>query len=143
MSQNVDLTTELCMAYNIHNTRVMLHYLLLLSNIWNILLNILSIVLIKMQTPSLAEWLSWLNIILYTKRLQVRFLVRPHTQVVGMIPGQGVQKIDVCHIAISLCFSLSLTSPSLKSISISLDEDFFLKMESPWRQVLSFLLFHY
>ena len=35
-------------------------------------------------------WLIWLGIILQTKMLQVRFLVRAHAWVVGSVPSRGV-----------------------------------------------------
>ena len=68
----------------------------------------------KMSYPALAGWLTWLEHCTCTERLQVQFLIRTHTQVVGLIPSQGVcgrQPIDVSFS--HQCFSFSLSvSPS-------------------------------
>ena len=47
-------------------------------------------------------WLSWLSIVLQTERLLVRFLVRAHVWVVGLVLSQGVCKRKPITISLSV-----------------------------------------
>ena len=55
-------------------------------------------------------WLSWLEHLSITKRLQVQFPVRAHTQVVGLSPSW-----HMCKEATNRCFSFTWMFLSLPS----------------------------
>ena len=65
-------------------------------------------------------WLSWLGIIAQSKRSLVRFPVRAHAWVVGLILGWGVYERQLIHVSFltSVFLSLSPSFPlSLKMIN--------------------------
>ena len=72
----------------------------------------------SLRNQQLLPWpgglVGW-AIVLCTKRLQVRFPVRAHTYVAGLIPGRGMYRRRLIDVSVSL---------SLTSISIYSDEDF-------------------
>ena len=77
----------------------------------------------SIETTQWSSFLPWLggsvgwSVVLYTKRLQVQFLVGAHTWVAGLIPGEGTygrEANDVSHIDISFSLSLSSLPLSLK-----------------------------
>ena len=65
-------------------------------------------------------WLSWLGIILQSKRSQARLPVRAHTWAAGLVPGLGAnerQQISVS-LSVSVSLPLSLSLPlSVKRIN--------------------------
>ena len=59
----------------------------------------------KRSREALAGWLSWLGIVLQSKKSPVQFLVRALAWVAGSVPGQGMyerQQMLLSHIAVSL-----------------------------------------
>ena len=64
---------------------------------------------IKKSGRALTGWFGWLEHCLVNQ--EVTFVVRAHTQVVGLIPGWGVYGRQPVNVSLSQwCFSLSLKS---------------------------------
>ena len=85
--------------------------------------------------PWLAR-LSWLGIILQSKRYTVRFLVRAPAWVDGSVPGQGSSKRQPINVSLTLMF-LSL-SPSLP-LSLKINKYNKNKERKPWLVWLSWI----
>ena len=62
----------------------------------------------RMSRLALSRWLIGRSMVLYSKRLQVRFWVRTHAWAAVWFPGQGTCKksnqwVFLSHISVSLC----------------------------------------
>lgn len=65
-----------------------------------------------------GEWLGW-SVEPYTKRLEVRFPIRTHTEAVGLIPAWGVYGRQLIDVTFSLLyFSLSHPLSQIKILKI-------------------------
>ena len=71
----------------------------------------------QLKMPWPGGSVGW-SIVLFTKRLQVQFPVKAHTQVVGSIPSWGVIRRQPIDVSLPLSLSLSPLFPlSLKNIN--------------------------
>lgn len=76
-----------------------------------------------MCTSKCPGWLllSWLGVVLCTKKLPVQFLVSIHVQIVGSIPGSGHATgsrsmfCSYINVFLSLPFSLKINLKNLKN----------------------------
>ena len=88
--------------------------------------------------PGCCGSVGW-NVVPYTKRSWIRFSIRAHAQVVGLIPSQGVYGrqmigVSLSHWCFSLPFSLalSLKKKIKKLITMPSGDIFFKKRASKW-----------
>ena len=65
------------------------------------------------SSPGWYGTVDW-SVIPFTKKSQVRFPVRAHTQVSDLIPGQGAYYVQAIYASLSLCFPTLPLSKKIK-----------------------------
>ena len=78
----------------------------------------------KRERAPWSVWLRWLGISPQSKRLTVRFLVRVHTWILGLVPVQGINKRQLIDVSLSHpCFSPSLSPLPLSKNKFKKDRE--------------------